>query len=270
MATLVLSPISDVPSESPSHAEHVQHFQDQGLSSEVSEALYMALRLQDKGQTKQAVMYYTAVLQVAPACALAKMNLNMLIALNDPKVFQTIAAAVDEEQARRAAEEEEAKRMAAEAAAEECRRAAEEEERRKAAARAEQERRQAAVRAEEHAKEERRRAEAHAKEERRRAEAFAREERRRAADNDLYKLLSQQFPGMQLNKVRFQDIRRGEAGTLVCRSTFSSAGKGIGWDGYSYTAGSSGRVYDSRGAAPQPCFNCDGDHFRRFCPYGQW
>jgi len=241
-------PLSDVLSTRSSHAEQVAHFREtHGCNDTVAEALYVALRLQEKGKVEQAIAYYTWVLQVKPDCQLAQQNQDILVTINAPEVHAVITAALDAvEETRRQARQAE----------EEARLAAEEEARRQEDADAE---------ARQRAKEERARQRQRAEEERARQRQQAKEDRER----NLREELSTQFCGMNLSKIRLEDVRRGEGGKLVCRSAIGSDGVGIGWRGYTYIGGESGQAYDSRKRSPEPCYNCGQYHFRRFCPYGQ-
>mmetsp|Transcript_70692 Transcript_70692/g.199601 ORF Transcript_70692/g.199601 Transcript_70692/m.199601 type:complete len:276 (-) Transcript_70692:289-1116(-) len=273
---LVLPHLSDAPSVASSHTDQVAHFQSQGHGRDVAEALYMALRMQDKGQLQQAVMYYTAILRSEPECQVAKKNLEMLITLNRPEVHQVLTTALEEEEAARvAAEAEEARRVAAEAAADEQRRQQEAaaraaEERLQAAAQEEQARRQAAAAAA--AAEQLRRAIQRAEKQRRVQESYdfviAKQQEKEHRKQNLQKELRNQFPGMSLENICINDVQHGNGG-LICRSTHNSNGIGNGWNGHLYTSASSGRVHDSRERAPQPCYNCGEYHFRRDCPWGR-
>jgi len=84
--------------------------------------------------------------------------------------------------------------------------------------------------------------------------------------DDLTQALEAQFAGMNIGNILLQDVQPGAGDTHVCRSTHGPNGIGCGWNGFIYTA-ASGQTYDSRQRAPGACFNCGGDHFRRFCPY---
>ena len=248
-------PLSDVLSTRSSHAEQVEHFREaHGCNDTVAEALYVALRLQEKGKVEQAIVYYAWVLHVKPDCQLAQQNRDILVTINAPEVHEVITAALDaEEEARRQGRQ--AEEAAARLAAEEEARRQEEEARRQATADAEARR----------AADERARQCQQATEERARQRQQAKEDRERKLREEL----STQFCGMNLSKIRLEDVRRGEGGKLVCRSAIGSDGVGIGWRGYTYIGGESGQAYDSRKRSPEPCYNCGQYHFRRFCPYGQ-
>lgn len=85
---------------------------------------------------------------------------------------------------------------------------------------------------------------------------------------DIMAQLQEQYSDIAISRVIIADVVSNATDKLVCRSTFNSQDKGIGWAGHKYTAGGSGHTYDTNNPAPQPCFNCDGPHWRRNCPFG--
>uniref|UniRef100_A0A7S0NS59 Uncharacterized protein n=1 Tax=Calcidiscus leptoporus TaxID=127549 RepID=A0A7S0NS59_9EUKA len=97
--------LSGTPSVTSSQADQVEYFRSQGCSPDVAAALYMAMRLQDKGKAAQAVVYYSWVLRAQPDCQVAQINLRMLVTLNEPDVRRAITAAFDAAEGARRQEE---------------------------------------------------------------------------------------------------------------------------------------------------------------------
>lgn len=227
---VVAPSISNLASVGSCRSEQVQHFREQGCNPEVAQALYMALRLQEKGHCDQAVLYYEAVLRAQPDCTIAAMNFRLMSIATRPAVREVLSQAFEEEAAaRRAAEAEEASRLAAEAAAEEERRRQEEVERaaeqqRQALAREEQERRQAQREAEEAEQRRQQERALHNKQRSERAYNFvkAKLEEQQARMQSRQANLEKQFPFMDLSSICINDVQEGNGG-LICRSTHNSS-----------------------------------------------